>query len=309
MGILFNYQSVSRYYRFSIDGLNNIISLSKIIDGASELITYQDFAYQKFKTYDVVIYSTNDRIIVHVNQKRIFDVVDSSIKSGSIAFYSYHNPLTYFDNLSISGTSVINGISPNASRILRSFFFLDSKPGVLFWKIDEQSSAEYVELSRISPEKSEIIKSWQLVGENNVITEAYYYDPQYQLADKYHLKVFDSEHVIIDQEIIDAYTTNATHTYVSDFYPNPATNTTNFSVYSEQPAVLEYQIYNILGEKVLQMKQLLTGRSSSEYSWNGLESSGRAVASGTYFMKVTIRDNNVNSRIILQDLKKILIIR
>lgn len=82
-------------------------------------------------------------------------------------------------------------------------------------------------------------------------------------------------------------------------YPNPfnASTTIDFTLSSESQVELE--VYDLVGRKVA---QLVTGVQPAGYhqiTWDGVESNGRAVASGIYFYRLTAEGQSLTKRMML----------
>ncbi len=81
-------------------------------------------------------------------------------------------------------------------------------------------------------------------------------------------------------------------------YPNPFNPSTIIpvTIKGKQWQQAELHIYNILGEKVHTLFYGLLNGGSYEFTWNGLDQQGNAVASGIYFYQLIIDSQLVNTR-------------
>jgi hypothetical protein len=82
-------------------------------------------------------------------------------------------------------------------------------------------------------------------------------------------------------------------------FPNPFNPSTEIAFVLDAPGRVDLVIYNTLGQRV---RTLLAGETSSgvhRLSWNGTDESGHAVASGTYFYRLSWNQGEVTRKMTL----------
>ena len=78
--------------------------------------------------------------------------------------------------------------------------------------------------------------------------------------------------------------------YLSSAYPNPFNPKTNFSLVMPNTSQVSIRIFDILGRQVHKLHQGILVKGRHNFTWNGKNSSGNALSSGTYF--VLVKSNN-----------------
>jgi hypothetical protein len=69
-------------------------------------------------------------------------------------------------------------------------------------------------------------------------------------------------------------------------YPNPFNPTTTIAYNVAGPGNVTFAIYNLLGQEVWRLDENLPGAGSYELQWHGTTSTGGALASGLYFVRM-----------------------
>jgi flagellar hook assembly protein FlgD len=85
-------------------------------------------------------------------------------------------------------------------------------------------------------------------------------------------------------------------------YPNPFSQSTNFSFYLSKPSTVSLEIYNILGQKVRTVaKNEEFSKGKAYLSWDGRTDSGKKAAPGVYLYRIDIEgDSRVNKLMLLK---------
>jgi hypothetical protein len=88
---------------------------------------------------------------------------------------------------------------------------------------------------------------------------------------------------------------------ISPNFPNPFSQSTNFSFYLAQPSTVSLEIYNILGQKVRTVARNEEFPKGKAYlKWDGMSDSGKRVAPGVYLYRIDINnDTRVNKMMLL----------
>jgi hypothetical protein len=75
-------------------------------------------------------------------------------------------------------------------------------------------------------------------------------------------------------------------------YPNPFNPSTFIHYTIGHSGIVQLEIYNVLGQKVRGLRNELQQIGSYNAEWDGKDDAGEAVASGVYFYKITVTNNN-----------------
>jgi hypothetical protein len=73
-------------------------------------------------------------------------------------------------------------------------------------------------------------------------------------------------------------------------YPNPFNPQTSFRIALPTPQHVTFDIYNLLGQRVVRLYDGAAQAGYLELSWGGRDQSGRTVGSGVYFYRVSAGD-------------------
>lgn len=81
-------------------------------------------------------------------------------------------------------------------------------------------------------------------------------------------------------------------------YPNPFREETTVSYTTTTPGDLNFEIYNVAGQKVWSKKIKNQYSGQHEITWHGLNSNDEHVSNGLYLLKVSINDRNFSRKMI-----------
>jgi len=85
-------------------------------------------------------------------------------------------------------------------------------------------------------------------------------------------------------------------------YPNPFNQSTTISFYLSGRTISEFasvSIYNILGEKVMQIGDVKLNNGRGTVDWNGCNDSGCPVSTGIYFYRIEVDKANYSSKMLM----------
>lgn len=82
-------------------------------------------------------------------------------------------------------------------------------------------------------------------------------------------------------------------------YPNPFSEGTTLSFYSETKEPLTLKIYNIKGQEVFSISITATATDETSWYWNGLNLHGKRVATGIYLARIEGRNFRAQRRMIM----------
>jgi len=78
-------------------------------------------------------------------------------------------------------------------------------------------------------------------------------------------------------------------------YPNPFNPSTTISFNAESSAHVSLEVYNIVGQRIKTLYDGFVPSGQSEFSWDGRDENGTAVASGVYLYRLS-QDDEVQTR-------------
>jgi hypothetical protein len=102
LGVMFRYQDGNNYYRFSWDKERGYRRLVKRQGGSFTLLAEDKVAYVPDRAYQIGIVADGPALEVWIDGGRIFSVSDTTFGEGSIAFYSWYNWGSYFDDVIVT---------------------------------------------------------------------------------------------------------------------------------------------------------------------------------------------------------------
>lgn len=82
-------------------------------------------------------------------------------------------------------------------------------------------------------------------------------------------------------------------------YPNPFTDYLNISYELYSTQYVSVNIYNIIGQKIIQLSSKVEAPGAYSFQWDGKTSDGRMVSPGVYFCRVFIGSQEYTSKVIL----------
>jgi len=89
---------------------------------------------------------------------------------------------------------------------------------------------------------------------------------------------------------------NISDSTVTSVYPNPFNSMTTIKLYLSSVSNISAEIYNILGQKVIEIVNVSNVSGEKSYFWNGNNSFGNSVNSGFYILRVVVSDSKTNKR-------------
>jgi hypothetical protein len=82
-------------------------------------------------------------------------------------------------------------------------------------------------------------------------------------------------------------------------YPNPFNPSTTISFEVPVTSRVNLSIYNVLGQKIITLKDEVMAAGPYEVEWNGTDENGRSVSTGIYFYRLTVGDDVVSKKMML----------
>ena len=86
---------------------------------------------------------------------------------------------------------------------------------------------------------------------------------------------------------------------LSSAYPNPFNPKTNIDITVPITDRAVINVYDIMGRKIVTLHQGILVKGKYQFSWNGKDSQGRSLASGSYFVMAKYRDNTQIQKLLL----------
>ncbi|MCP4580943.1 MAG: aminotransferase class I/II-fold pyridoxal phosphate-dependent enzyme [candidate division Zixibacteria bacterium] len=82
-------------------------------------------------------------------------------------------------------------------------------------------------------------------------------------------------------------------------YPNPFNSSTSIKVFLPATQKVSLEIYNVRGRLVTKLADRVLGAGEHAFVWNGIDSSGKSVSSGSYFYRLVAGEDVITRRMIL----------
>lgn len=79
---------------------------------------------------------------------------------------------------------------------------------------------------------------------------------------------------------------------LNESYPNPFNGSTSLFFFLKEPATIRAEVYNILGQKILNLHSGKFNEGIHSLRWNGRDGSGNEISSGIYFCRVMATFND-----------------
>ena len=115
----------------------------------------------------------------------------------------------------------------------------------------------------------------------------------------------NDESELTDIKLLDELT-NHDSTFI-DVYPNPFNNQASISFNMAERSLVNISIYNILGQKIIDLVKSEYIEGYRQYVWNGANSNGVISSSGIYFVILHYEEISSNSKNMMS--KKILYLK
>jgi len=90
-------------------------------------------------------------------------------------------------------------------------------------------------------------------------------------------------------------------------YPNPFNPTTKIKFDLPEPSKLKLEIFNILGQRVITLKDQIYSAGYKEVLWDGKSSSGGEISSGLYFYRIEVKEMTTGKQ--YQQTKKMMLLK
>lgn len=122
--------------------------------------------------------------------------------------------------------------------------------------------------------------------------------------DKTRTKVISSDQVNdldfkMEPEVNDVDDHVVTSIILTSNYPNPFNPETTISYGLPNDSKVELMIYNVKGQLVKTLVNDVVPAGSHSVVWNGKDESGRSVASGIYFYRLTTDKKTINKKMLM----------
>jgi hypothetical protein len=303
LGLIFQYRDSRNYYRFSMNSAQSYRRVTKIVAGNAAVIARHDFAYQKDRLYEIMIYVVDGRIQIYLDGRRIFDLQDQALPNGSVGFYCWKNAGASFKDLVVTGQGTTVGVQD----IVRDFSLLNaSSSSTLRWKIVPSPNIARGEIRRNTESGSVLLASISLSPDSSTqLITGEHRDDQPWLAKSYELVIYDSGNNVLDKVTLENRETLIRDFSLSPAFPNPAAGQSTVMLQSPAPAAVRYEIVDLLGRSV---RVVELGRMSAGWNridWDGRDQEGKSVPAGLYFMRVLALRDVDSQNVVWQVVRKI----
>ncbi len=173
LGLMFRYIDPDNWYRFSWDRQLKQRRLVKKVGGVYSLLAADNVPYVMGQNYQVEIVAQGSQLEVWIDGVRIFQVTDTALNRGSIAFYTWQNSAAYFDNL------VVEDLSGGTFNALPKITALTATPSTI---LDTQTSQLSVTATDTDG-PSALSYKWTVVSGGGVLSSATVANPVYTPVD------------------------------------------------------------------------------------------------------------------------------
>jgi hypothetical protein len=104
VGVMFRYQNPSNYYKVDLDSQKNFHKLFKMAGGVETTLAAEYGGYVPGSNYVLRVEVTNSEMTVLLNGDVLFGgtLMDSSLKAGTVALYSWGSQGVFFSNLKVT---------------------------------------------------------------------------------------------------------------------------------------------------------------------------------------------------------------
>jgi hypothetical protein len=82
-------------------------------------------------------------------------------------------------------------------------------------------------------------------------------------------------------------------------YPNPSRGTMSFRVFARPGVGVRVRLFAVNGRMVREWQRFGAGRSPVEWTWDGRDAHGRAVAAGLYFYRADAGSERVQGKLVV----------
>ncbi|UCG48288.1 MAG: hypothetical protein JSU94_00645, partial [Phycisphaerales bacterium] len=113
IGIMFRYRDNENYYRFSWDSQRCYRRLMKKENGIFSLLAEDSVPYVVGRRYNVRIRACGPLLRVFIDGEPVLSASDFSLKSGTVALYSWANTGSYFDDIVVEQISSLDLTNAN----------------------------------------------------------------------------------------------------------------------------------------------------------------------------------------------------
>ncbi len=86
---------------------------------------------------------------------------------------------------------------------------------------------------------------------------------------------------------------------ISEAFPNPFNPSTYFSLILPKSQVVEITIYNLLGQKIINLYSGRLTPGEHRFHWDGMNSNGTSVTSGVYLININSASMNIPKKVVL----------
>lgn len=102
VGLMFRVTDADNHYRFSWNKQLSERQLVKKVGGVYTLLAADNEPYVVGQRYDVEIIASGSLLEVWVDGARVFEVTDTGVSGGSVAFYTWQHNGAYFDDIQVN---------------------------------------------------------------------------------------------------------------------------------------------------------------------------------------------------------------
>ena len=114
LGLMFRYQDVNNYYRFSMDSERGYRRLVKAENGVFSLLFEDAVSYNIGQWHDLRIVASGSKVLIYIDDVLWANLEDAALTAGQMALYSWGNTGASFDDVIVS-EGVVIGNAPTVT--------------------------------------------------------------------------------------------------------------------------------------------------------------------------------------------------
>ena len=134
IGVVFRYQNKDNYYRFFMDRERPLRRLEKKVNGVFTTLAEEKIPYLSHNFHDVQCVANRNNIRVVLDGEELFNVTDTTLRTGKVGLYVWQIKLSDFDDLAVQAGDTAK---PPVKRVM-SDNFNDQK--ITGWTIQDHAT-------------------------------------------------------------------------------------------------------------------------------------------------------------------------
>jgi len=298
IGLMFRYVDDDNYYRISMSKELGKIWFMRFSEGECRIVAEKAFDYQLGIWHDARLYATGSDFAFQLDGETILEASDDQIERGAFALYSWKNAGAGFSDVDVVQLELITEIKrifafeqvdvfmQDGGRHLNiDFICPDEAIGLELSGRQGEGVYERINAQRLSHASASGTRRAQFV------------DKQPWLHSSYLLTLLKANGEAIGRLPLEISDHLLQGFHLTPGYPNPFSSQTSWRLYAARSAVVEFRIFNVLGQQVFSGSKRIRASCWEQLNWSGLDSRYRLVPNGVYFIHINIKNAGEYGRI------------